>query len=88
MAENQPNQLDRIERIFATIVASVIGLSLLCFIILLIGGLMGLDVSGGVWPVIAWIPYFGLPVGFILIVVLLVIGVRRRGKAAKVGQRR
>lgn len=68
-------------------VASVIGLSVLCFLALLVAGLAGVEVSGGFWTLIAWIPYVGLPIGFIFIVVLLLLGVRRRSRAAKVAKR-
>lgn len=83
MADNTPTPTDRIERVLAAMVASIIALSLLCFVVLLVAGLVGTDVSTGLWPVVAWIPYVGLPVGFLLIVTLLLLGVRRRGKAAK-----
>ncbi len=83
MADKAPETPDRLERIFASMVAAIIGLSLLCFVVLLVAGLMGTRMSEGLWPVLAWIPYVGLPVGFVLIIILLLLGVRRRGKAAK-----
>jgi hypothetical protein len=34
--------------------------------------------SAGLWPAITMTPLFGLPIGFVLIIALLIISTRRR----------
>lgn len=41
-----------------------------------------------VWPVVVWISYVGLPLGFILLIVLIIINMRRRSKAQQTGRKR
>lgn len=75
----------RVERTLAYMVAGVILLSLASFVALLSGtsaGLTGDDFAQGVWPMVVILPLIGLPVGFALIVVLLVVSAVRRGRAA------
>jgi len=73
----------RIERIFAFMVAGIVGLSLLCFIATMIAGATGMareDFAEGIWPLVSFVPLIGLPIGFLLIVTLLVIGIVRRNR--------
>lgn len=83
---NKPNsRLERFQRILAYMVASIIGVSILCFLAIIIGtfsGMTGAQFGEGLWPVIAWVPYVGLPLGFLLILVLLFLSLRRRSKEA------
>jgi hypothetical protein len=37
----------------------------------------------GIWPVVTMLPLIGLPIGFVLIIVLLATSIVRRGRAAK-----
>jgi hypothetical protein len=64
-------------------IAAVILLSLVCFVALFIGQVSGADFQTGVWPAVAAVPYFGLPLGFVLIVVVMIVNARRRSQAAK-----
>lgn len=76
----------RLERVLAYMVAGIIVLSLASFIALIIGTSMGLardDFAQGLWPVVTILPLIGLPIGFVLIIVLLVVSAVRRGRAAK-----
>lgn len=83
VAENTPVTVNRNERIMAYMVASALGLSLLCIIATLIGATAGADRSGGIWPLVTLLPTIGLPIGFILIIVLLVASAVRRSRAAR-----
>jgi hypothetical protein len=72
----------RAERVLAYMVAATIGISILAFLAVMIGTLAGVGAddgfSQGVWPVILVLPLIGLPLGFILLVTLLILnGVRR-----------
>jgi len=77
---------NRLERTLAYMVAGVILLSLASFVALIIGTASGLergDFAVGIWPVVTIMPLIGLPIGFVLIIVLLVVSAVRRGRAAK-----
>lgn len=67
-------------------IASTAGLSLVSIVAVLIAGLAGSgNLTGGVWPVVLVLPLIGLPIAFVLIVVLLALGVARRRRAARDG---
>lgn len=76
----------RLERVLAYMVAAVILVSLASFVALIIGTGAGLardDFATGIWPIVTMMPLIGLPIGFILIVTLLVVSAVRRGRAIK-----
>lgn len=77
---------NRVERVLAYMVAGIIVLSLASFVAVIIATASGLDPRGfasGVWPVITLLPLIGLPIGFVLIITLLVVSAVRRGRAAR-----
>ena len=66
----------------AYIIAATILLSIVAFFAIIIGTAVGAGAdngfSQGVWPTVFLLPLIGLPIGFLLIVGLLVLsGVRR-----------
>ena len=63
-------------------VAASIGLTLVCFAATLIASATGTtDFGSGIWPVVVILPLIGLPIGFILLVTLVVINWSRRRKS-------
>lgn len=68
-------------------VAGVIGASILAFIAVLIGTVAGAGAddgfSQGIWPFVFIFPMIGLPLGFLLIIALMIISSRRRSRAAR-----
>jgi len=69
------------ERLLAAMIVGVIALSILAFFAIIVGTWQGMDsaaFSAGLWPAITMTPLFGLPIGFVLIISLLVISTRRR----------
>ncbi len=69
-------------------VASVVGLSILAFLAVIIATAMGVGAndgfSRGIWPPIFILLRFGLPVGFVLIIALMIsVGVRRSREARR-----
>ena len=68
-------------------VASVVGLSILAFIAVIAATAMGLNAAEfgqGVWPSVIMLPTFGLPIGFLLLVTLMIsVGVRRSREARR-----
>lgn len=72
-------------------VAGVIGASILAFIAIMIGTVAGVGAndgfSHGVWPFVFMFPLIGLPIGFLLIIGLMVISSLRRSRAARENKR-
>ena len=69
-------------------VASVVGLSILAFVAVIVATAMGVGAndgfSRGIWPPIFILPLYGLPVGFVLIISLMIsVGVRRSREARR-----
>jgi hypothetical protein len=74
----------RAERALAFAVAATIGLSVLAFLAVIVGTLLGVrDFGGGLWPTVIFLPLVGLPIGLILMIVLLVLNMRRRLRDAR-----
>lgn len=81
MTEESTPSASRLEKILATMVAGTVGLSVVAFLAIIIATWAGFDrtdFAQGVWPVVTMLPLIGLPVGFVLILVLLVVSTRRR----------
>ena len=78
---------NRVERVLAFMVAAIIVLSLASLIAALIAatgsGFGRDDFAQGIWPAVTIMPLVGLPTGFVLIIVLLVVSAVRRGRASK-----
>lgn len=80
----------RAERVLAYIFAAIVGLSIVCFAAVIIAtasGLSGKQFTGGFWQVVALLPGIGLPVAFVLVIVLLIVGGRRRSRETQVALR-
>ncbi len=66
-------------------IVAIVALSIVAFFAMIIGtfvGMTGPDFAQGIWPTVAYAPLIGLPIGFVLIIVLLVLGIRRRSREA------
>lgn len=75
-----------IDRILAFMALGIALLSIGCFFAIMIGTATGMaqaDFGHGVWPIVAAIPLYGLPVAFLMILALLIMSMVRRGRAAK-----
>jgi len=75
MAKSDKNQ-NRLESILAFIAAGVIAVSLISMIIALLTRLFGAQP----WAFLAQLPLIGLPVGFLLIIALLITSMIRRSR--------
>lgn len=76
----------RIDRIFAFMSLGIALFAIICFFAIMIGTATGMqqeDFRYGVWPVVAAVPLFGLPIAFLLILALLIMSFVRRARAAK-----
>jgi len=88
VADNSAVRLNRTERIIAFVLVAVTALSILGVLAVFIGRFTGADLSTGVWPVIAVLPFVGLPISLVVtIVFIFVTGTRRRRLAAGDGRK-
>jgi hypothetical protein len=81
MPENETPPPSRLEKVLAAVVAGVIGASVIAFFAIIIATWSGMqreDFGVGLWPSITLLPLFGLPIGFVLIIALLIVSTRRR----------
>ncbi len=85
MAKDSPAVQDRVERTLAYTVAGIVALSLVCFIAIIVGTAAGMrqEDFDGAWSVVSLFPLIGLPLGMLLLIALLVISARRRGRDAR-----
>ena len=86
VAKETPVTIHRIERVLAFMIAGIIGLSIVAFLIVIIAtasGLAGNQFKGGFWQAVALLPGVGLPLGFLMIIVLIIISARRRSREAQ-----
>ena len=71
----------RIERVLAYATLSIIALAVVAYVTTIIVGMNDREaLVGGLWPLVTWIAYVGLPIGFVLLVTLLIINLRRRSR--------
>lgn len=71
----------RIDRILAFSSITLVGLSILCFIAVMIGTTMKTDMTTPVWSIVSALLLYGLPIGVGLFFVLLVTNMVRRTRA-------
>lgn len=89
MSTREPIATHRVERILAYMVAATVGLSIAAFLAVMIGTLAGAGAndgfSQGIWPLVLVLPLIGLPIGFILLVTLLIVNGVRRARESRAG---
>ena len=83
MANDTPVPLNRIERILRNMIASSAGLSILAIAATIIGNLTGVNTREGIWLTITVLPFIGLTIAFLLIVVFLIVSLVRRRRLAQ-----
>ncbi|BDZ55716.1 hypothetical protein [Agromyces marinus] len=92
MSKQAPVTDHRVERILAFMVAATVGLSIASFLAVMIATLSGVGAddgfSNGIWPLVIMLPLIGLPIGFVLLVTLLIVNGVRRSRESKQGTER
>jgi hypothetical protein len=86
VAKDNADIVERSERIMAYAIVVAIAVSVAAFVAIIVGtwsGMNAADFGDGLWPVVAWAPYIGLPVGIILILALVISSARRRSRSAR-----
>ncbi len=62
-------------------VVGIVGVSIVAFFSMIIGTAVGMqrgDFDQGLWPFVTMLPLIGLPIGFVMIMVLLFVSTKRR----------
>ena len=85
MANDTPVPLNRIERILRNMIASSAGLSILAILATIVGNLAGVNTREGVWLTVTVLPFIGLTIALVLILVFLVVSIVRRRRLARAG---
>jgi hypothetical protein len=80
MTKSEGSGPSRLETTLAYMGAGIIGLSLVSILITLVASYLGSTTN---FAIFAQIPLLGLPAGFVLIMVLLVLALRRKGRENK-----
>jgi ABC-type dipeptide/oligopeptide/nickel transport system permease component len=79
----------RAERVLAYMVAGTVGASIIAFFAVMIGSFANQGTAQwadeGIWPFVLLFPLIGLPIGFILLVALLIVNGVRRSRASRRG---
>jgi len=83
VAENTRAPLNRIERILAYVIGSILGVSVIAIVANFVGRASNVDFSTGAWPAAAILPLIGLPLVVILLIVFLIVSVTRRSRLAR-----
>ena len=87
VSDSGPVTEHRAERVLAFMFAAVVGLSILAFIAVIIGTAAGAGAGNGFseppWPFIIMLPWFGLPIGFLLLIALLIVNWVRRSRESR-----
>jgi TRAP-type C4-dicarboxylate transport system permease small subunit len=81
-----PPPASRVQRVLWYMVASILGIGIIAIAALLIGEAttpVAISDASGIWAVVALVPNIALPVGFVLMIVLLVITFVKRSRAAE-----
>lgn len=71
----------RLERVLAYLALTFIAVAFISFVSTLIAGIAGVSretLATSFWPLVTWVSYVGAPVGFALIVTLILLSRKRR----------
>lgn len=84
MSTEETSNPSLFERILAWLTVSIIAVALASFFATLIVGMNNRQaLADGFWPAVYGISMFGLPAGFVLLIVLLITAQVRRSKEAR-----
>ena len=89
MSDTGPITQHRAERVLAFMFVGIVAISILAFVAVMIGTLVGAGAndgfSQGVWPIVLTLPLFGLPIAFVLLIALIIVNGVRRARASRAG---
>ncbi|MGI9822473.1 hypothetical protein [Agromyces sp. Marseille-Q5079] len=87
MSESDQSGSHRVERVLAYMFTTMVLLSVAAFIAVLIGTMAGVaendGFSQGIWPVVIMLPWFGLPLGFLMLIALFIVHAVNRARSSR-----
>lgn len=83
MANDTPVPLNRIERVLRNMIASAAGLSILAILATIVANLSGVNTREGAWLMVAVLPFIGLTLAFVLMIVFTIVSILRRRRLAR-----
>jgi len=91
VTQQTPPAPSRLQRTLAFIIAGLFILSVLAIVAIIAGTAMGAFAAqgsgSGIWPTVFFIPLIGLPIAFVLLIVVLIDNFRQRSRANRNSQR-
>jgi hypothetical protein len=85
-AKPAPESASRWQRVLWAMVGSILGVGIIAIAALLIGEAvtpLAISDATGIWAVVALVPNIALPLGFVLMIVLLVLTFVKRSRSAE-----
>lgn len=82
MKPQEPAGIGRAERTLAYMFIAIIVVTVLAFLAILIAPALGVrEYTGTLWQFVFALPLVGLPIAFLMMIGMLIVGVRRRAKS-------
>ena len=85
MANDTPVPLNRIERSLRNMIAAAAGTSIVAILATIVANLSGVNTREGMWLMVAVLPFIGLTLAFVLIIVFVIVSLVRRRRLARGG---
>ncbi|SFO03054.1 multidrug ABC transporter ATPase [Mycetocola miduiensis] len=86
MTDPQKHNVSRLERVLAFMLLALVLLSVATFIAIMVGTMQGMgsdDFASGLWPVVVMVPYIGLPLAIVLLIILMISSAVRRARESR-----
>lgn len=84
MTDETPRPASRLQRVLAYIIGGLVILSVAAIVAVIMGTWLGAGgdqgAGKGIWPAVFFTPLIGLPVAFVLMIILLVVSLIGRGR--------
>lgn len=84
MAEFSKVSDSRLDRVLAAMIVGILALTVISFIVYMAGSIGGW-LTGALLVIVAYIPFFGLPLALVFMVVLVIRVARRRMRESRQG---
>jgi hypothetical protein len=83
-APEERTGIRRVERALLYALASVVGLGLVCFVIVIVANISGHgNSSSGIWPTITLLPEIAFPIAILMVIAYVVVSGIRRSRDAR-----
>jgi uncharacterized BrkB/YihY/UPF0761 family membrane protein len=86
VTDPQKHNVSRFERILAFMLLALVLLSVGTFVAIMVGTIQGMgsdDFASGLWPVVVMVPYIGLPLAIVLLIILMISSAVRRARESR-----